>query len=147
MTMHGWMRRRRPKGSARTQRRGAALVEVMVAMVVVTIGLLGAGGMTAVAARKASALSYQSRRDGIVLEEMNRIAALTYDSLASRVGCTTVTGTTLAHTRCISVTNIAGGAGYKRVRLIITPAATSYARAETVYVNRAKGAARNPLAP
>ena len=111
----------------------------------VTIGLLGTAGMTAVAARKASGLSYQSKRDGIVLQEMNRMASITYDSLASRVGCSTISSNTLPHTRCINVTDLPGGLGYKRVRIIITPS-TSYARAETVYVNRSKGALSNPLA-
>ena len=125
-------------------RRGAVLIEVMVAMVIVTIGLLGTAGMTAVAARKASGLSYQSKRDGIVLQEMNRMASITYDSLTSRVGCTTVNSNTLPHARCINVTDLPGGLGYKRVRIIITPS-TSYARAETVYVNRSRGALSNPL--
>jgi len=138
--------RTRRNGPSTRKRRGAVLIEIMVAMVIVTIGLLGTAGMTAVAARKASGLSYQSKRDGIVLQEMNRMASITYDSLASRVGCATVSSITLPHTRCINVTDLPGGLGYKRVRIIITPS-TSYARAETVYVNRSRGALPNPLAP
>lgn len=126
-------------------RRGMAVVEIMVTIIVVSIGLLGVAGMTVTASRRATVLSVQSIRDGIELQEMNRIASITYDSLASRVGCATVDSNTFEYSRCITVTDITGGAGYKRVRLIIAPT-DAYARADTVYLNRAKGAPRNPLA-
>jgi prepilin-type N-terminal cleavage/methylation domain-containing protein len=142
MTQNSFEQRRRRNAATGTQRRGVALIEIMVAMVVVTIGLLGTAGMTAAAARRASGLSFQSTRDGIVLQEMNRIASITFDSLASRVGCTAVNSSVLSHTRCIAVTDMTGN--YKRVRIIITPS-TTYARAETVYVNRSRGALPNPL--
>lgn len=126
-------------------RRGVAVLEILVGMVVLSIGLLGVAGMTGVAARRATGLSTQSSRDGIVLQELNKLAALPYDSLSARVGCTTSTSGTLTYTRCITVTDITDGIGYKRVRLIVSPA-TSYARPDTVYVNRAKGAAAiNPF--
>lgn len=146
MTKNWWLRLARRNGASRARRKGVALVEIMVSVVVVTIGLMGVAGMVTVASRRASGLSYMSKRDGIVLQELNRIAAITYDSLGSRVGCTTVNSANTSHTRCISVTDISGGAGYKRVRVIVTPT-SAYAKAETVYVNRSRGAARNPLAP
>lgn len=130
----------------RALRRGMAVVEIMVTIIVVSIGLLGVAGMTVAASRRASVLSAQSIRDGIVLQEMNRIASITYDSIASRVGCSTVdSNIDLTYSRCISVTDVTGGAGYKRVQLIIAPT-TAYARADTVYLNRSKGAPKNPLA-
>jgi hypothetical protein len=119
-------------------RKGVAVLEIMVGMVILSIGLLGAAGMTVTAARRASGLSTQSSRDGIILQEMNKIASMPYDSLSARVGCSTATSTTLTYTRCIAVTDITDGAGYKRVRLIVSPS-TSWARPDTVYLNRAKG--------
>lgn len=126
-------------------RKGVAVLEILVGMVVLSIGLLGVAGMTGIAARRATGLATQSNRDGIVLQELNKLAALPYDSLSARVGCTTSTSGTLTYTRCITVTDITDGIGYKRVRLIVSPS-TSYARPDTVYVNRAKGAAAiNPF--
>jgi hypothetical protein len=119
-------------------RKGVAVLEIMVGMVILSIGLLGAAGMTVTAARRATGLSTQSSRDGIILQEMNKIASMPYDSLSARVGCSTATSTTLTYTRCIAVTDITDGAGYKRVRLIVSPS-TSWARPDTVYLNRAKG--------
>lgn len=141
MTYTGLMRRRKP---SLPKRKGATVIEIVVTMVIFAIGLLGVASMTASASRRSSGLSYQAGRDGIVLQELNRLASLTYDTIATRLGCTNVSSATLSYQRCISVTDVTGGSGYKRVRVIITPT-TSYARAETVYVNRAKGAASNPL--
>lgn len=120
-----------------SNRKGIAVLEIMIGMVIFSIGLLGAAGMTVTAARRASGLSTQSSRDGITLQELNKLATLPYDSLAVRVGCKAASSGTLTYTRCISVTDITDGAGYKRVRLIVSPS-TSWARPDTVYLNRAK---------
>lgn len=126
------------KASKRRNRKGVAVIEIMVAMVIFAIGLLGAAGMTVIAARKATGLNTQSSRDGIMLQELNKIASLHYDSLANRVGCSTATSGSLTYTRCITVTDVTDGNGYKRVRLIVTPS-TSWARPDTTYLNRARG--------
>jgi len=130
-----------------SSRKGVAVLEIMVGMVILSIGLLGVAGMTVTAARRASSLSTQSSRDGITLQELNKLAGLPYDSLSARVGCTTATSGTLTYTRCISVTDITDGSGYKRVRLIVTPS-TSWARPDTVYLNRSNGPLPiNPFGP
>lgn len=121
----------------RRNRKGVAVLEIMVGMIILAVGLLGAAGMTVTAARRASGLSTQSSRDGVILQELNKLAALPYDSLTGRVGCSTASTGTLAYKRCIAVTDVADGAGYKRVRLIVTPS-TSWARPDTVFLNRSK---------
>ena len=129
------MTRKRIKSS---NRKGVAVLEIMVAMIILSIGLLGAAGMTVTAARRASGISTASSRDGIILQELNKLAALPYDSLTPRVGCSTASSGTLTYTRCIAVTDITDGSGYKRVRLIVSPS-TTWARPDTVYLNRSKG--------
>lgn len=128
-------------------RKGVAVLEIMVGMVILSIGLLGVAGMTVTAARRASGLSTQSSRDGITLQELNKLATLPFDSLSARVGCKTATSGTLTYSRCISITDITDGIGYKRVRLIISPS-TSWAKPDTVYLNRTNGPiAMNPFGP
>jgi hypothetical protein len=73
-----------------------------------------------------------------MLQELNKLASLHYDSLTARVGCTTAGSGSLTYSRCITVTDITEGNGYKRVRLIVTPS-TSWARPDTTYLNRARG--------
>jgi hypothetical protein len=127
------------KTRKRRNRKGVAVLEIMVGMVILAIGLLGAAGMTVTAARRATGLSTQSSRDGIMLQELNKLGGLPYDSLSARVGCSTASSGTLTYTRCIAVTDITDGSGYKRVRLIVSPS-TKWARPDTVFLNRSKAA-------
>ncbi len=122
----------------RRNRKGVAVIEIMVGMVIFAIGLLGAAGMTVAAARRATGLSTQSSRDGIMLQELNKLASLHFDSLANRVGCSTASSGSLTYTRCVTITDITDGTGYKRVQLIVTPS-TSWARPDTTYLNRTRG--------
>lgn len=133
------------KKITRSNRKGVAVLEIMVAMVILAIGLLGAAGMTVAAARRGSGLSTASSRDGIILQELNKLASMPYDSLSARVGCRTTTSDALTYTRCIAVTDVTGGANYKRVRLIVSPS-TTWARPDTVYLNRVRATiAMNPF--
>ena len=128
-----------------SNQKGTAVIEIMVGILILAIGLLGAAGMTVTAARRASGLSTQSSRDGIILQELNKLAALPYDSLSGRAGCSNASTGTLTYARCITVTDIADGSGYKRVRLIVKPS-TTWARPDTVYLNRSKSPiALNPF--
>lgn len=141
------MRRRFLKRARGRCRKGTSVVDVLVGMVVLSVGLLGVAGMTATAARKATTLATQSGRDGIALQEMNKLASLPYDTIGTRVGCTTKSSGTLTYSRCITVTDVTSGdQTYKRVRIIVTPSGT-WGKADTMYVNRARGAITNPLGP
>jgi len=133
------------KKVSRSNRRGVAVLEIMIGMVILAIGLLGAAGMTVTAARRGTGLSTASSRDGIILQELNKLASMPYDSLSARVGCSTTDSAALTYTRCIAVTDVADGSGYKRVRLIVSPT-TTWARPDTVFLNRVRGAiALNPF--
>ena len=133
------------KNIRRSNRKGVAVLEIMIGMVILAIGLLGAAGMTVSAARRGTGLSTASSRDGIILQELNKLASMPYDSLAARVGCSTASSPSLSYTRCIAVTDVSDGAGYRRVRLIVSPS-TTWARPDTVYLNRVRGAiAMNPF--
>jgi|SRR5687767_6387807 len=133
------------KKVSRSNRKGVAVLEIMIGMVILAIGLLGTAGMTVAAARRGTGLSTASSRDGIILQELNKLASMPYDSLSARVGCSTTASSALTYTRCIAVTDVTDGSGYKRVRLIVSPS-TSWARPDTVYLNRVRGAiAINPF--
>lgn len=130
---------------SRSNRKGVAVLEIMIGMVILAIGLLGAAGMTVSAARRGTGLSTASSRDGIILQELNKLASMPYDSLSARVGCSTTSTSALTYMRCIAVTDVADGSGYRRVRLIVSPS-TSWAKPDTVYLNRVRGAiALNPF--
>ena len=134
-----------PRKVSRSNRKGVAVLEIMIGMVILAIGLLGTAGMTVAAARRGTGLSTASSRDGIILQELNKLASMPYDSLSARVGCSTTASSALTYTRCIAVTDVTDGSGYKRVRLIVSPS-TAWARPDTVYLNRVRGTiAINPF--
>ena len=113
-------------------RAGFGLIEVMVALIVATIGMLGLAGMLLQVARRATQLSGQNGRAAVATQVMNRLASLPYDQLGNAAGCTSVTGAAFSYTQCISVVS---ATGYKSIRLIITPADTRV-RADTTYLTR-----------
>ena len=137
-------RRRRGFAESRSTRRGFALVEIVVAMIVLTIGLLGVAGMTTLAAHRATGLSLQAARGATRLQELNRLASVPFDSLVADVGCTTVASGAFAYTRCISIANVADGFGYRRVTVVITPQ-SPLVRPDTLELLRSSGPVTDPL--
>jgi hypothetical protein len=116
----------------------------MVAIVVMSLGLMGIAGMAVVAAHRATGFSVQGTRDGVLLQELNRVSVLPYDSLPGQTGCASLKNDNFSYSRCIAVSDISTGSGYRRVRLVITPA-SALVRPDTIYVNRAKDIPKNPL--
>ncbi len=106
--------------------------------------MLGLGGMLVHGARTATQISSRSMRTAIEAQQLNRLAALAYDSLDAQAGCETVSTPPLPHARCIAITNVGGGIGAKQVRLIISPNNTAV-QPDTTYLTRSKGQTANPL--
>lgn len=143
------MMRRRPRrfqraSSHRVSRPGFGLVEVLFAMAVTSIAIIGLGGMLLHSTRAATQSSSRSSRAAIEAQQLNRLGALAYDALDAQAGCVTISAQPLPHTRCISVTSIGGGMGAKEVRLIISPSDGSI-RPDTTYLTRSKGQTASPL--
>ena len=120
--------------STRRARRGAGLVEVILALVIF-------GGMVTVNAlvtlrygQRMKIVSVGAARSSGLTEYLNRLMAVPFDSLASRVGCTTVTTGTFPNTRCITVSS---GTMSKTVTLVLTPTNTTI-KPDTVVLTRVK---------
>lgn len=128
----------------RFSRQGFGLVEVLFAMAVTSIAIIGLGGMLVHSARAATQSSTRSSRAAIEAQQLNRLGALAYDSLDAQAGCVTVSTQPLPHSRCISVTNVGGGMGAKELRLIISPSNASI-KPDTTYLTRSKGQPASPL--
>jgi prepilin-type N-terminal cleavage/methylation domain-containing protein len=113
-------------------RSGFGLIEVIIALVVMAIGMLGLAGMLLQVARRATELSGQNGRAAVSTQVLNRLAALPYDQLGNAVGCTSVSNAQFSHTQCVSVID---AGGYKSIRLVVTPA-NARVRADTTYLIR-----------
>lgn len=125
-------------------RRGATLVEAIVGLVVLTIGMVGVAGGITQSARRGAQAAVQSGRLSAKILMTDRLATVSFDSIPAKVGCSTITTNTFPHTRCVSYSDSTGGAGYRVVRLIITPTNTRV-RAETSLVIRTRGIPVSPL--
>jgi len=134
--------RRIPRRFFRRRRDGFALVEAMVALVLFAIGILGLAAMSVAVARRAVTSAATTARAAIMGEQVDKLQAIPFDSLAARSGCTVVTGPPLPNTRCITLTTLPNNK--VQIRLIVTPTDPKLPPDTTTFT-RAKGAKDNPL--
>jgi Tfp pilus assembly protein PilE len=119
------------------RRGGFILIEVIVAMFILGIVLSSLAALMYSVSRGSFKSIGGAYRNGVLLQEVNRLEALPYDSLA--VGATTVTITALPypHTRVVTITN--PSTNVKTVTLVITPSITLY-KPDTAVLTRTLGA-------
>jgi Tfp pilus assembly protein PilV len=123
-------------------RAGISLVEIVVAMTLMSAVLIPVAGLTALGANRSVRSAGTTYRQGILSQEVNRLTALPFTTLPGMVGCTTVNAGVFPHTRCVTVTNVS--ATLRRVEVIVTPAQPSV-RPDTARFDRANPPLGNPL--
>lgn len=118
-------------------RNGFVLVEVIVAMIILAIVLSSLAALLVQVSKGSFKSTGGAYRNGVLLQEVNRLEALPFDSLA--VGTTTATVTELPypHTRQVTITSEA--ANVKTVKLVITPTTAVY-KADSTSFTRTLGA-------
>lgn len=124
--------------------RGFSLVEIMMAMLILSITLGGFAALTFQYVRRVQTTTGVANKTMEVNEQVQRLTALTFDSLASRAGCTTFSSGVFPHTRCVTVTNVTTNGRHKRVTIIITPV-SPLVKPDTVTFDRTKTPSSNPL--
>ncbi len=120
---------------------GFSLVEVLVAITLLSVVLLGVSRLTFVMARRFYSLSGGAARGGIVAQQMNQFTAMAFDSLKSRAGTITVNRPPLPYTRVVTVDSLSPK--LRRVTIVITPLNTVF-RPDTLIIQRTKPAG-NPF--
>ena len=105
-------------------REGFVLVEVIVAMFILAIVLSSLAALLVQVAKGSFKSAGGAFRNGVLLQEVNRLEALPYDSLTVGITTATVTDPPYPHTRQVTITNAA--ANIKTVKLVITPAIAAY---------------------
>jgi len=121
-------------------RAGFTLIEVVVAMVLLAVVLTMLASFSMGTATQTIDLSRSDARQAVTLRELNRVAALPYDSLPAAAGCRTVTIGILGHTSCITVTD---GVKNRTIQVIVTPQRAGI-YADTLVIQRA-APAYNPF--
>lgn len=112
------------------RRRGFILLEVMVALTLLALVLTPLAVMVFKITSHSHRIVGSSYRNAVLLEEVNYLEALPYDSLSVGTTTTTVTVQPYPHTRTIVVAEVwkRDRARLKTVRLAIAPANALYRR-------------------
>jgi prepilin-type N-terminal cleavage/methylation domain-containing protein len=124
-----------------SRREGFTLVEIVVAMVILSVVMVTLAGLTFQTARRALTSQGVDQRQAVLQQQANMMAAVPYDSLGNFTGCTSVT-TPFAYTRCVTMTT--PSANVRRMTVIVTPTMSSRWAPDTLRIDKAK-AAVNPL--
>jgi prepilin-type N-terminal cleavage/methylation domain-containing protein len=124
-----------------TRRDGFSMLEVVLAMVLLSVILTALAGLTFRTAKQAVHNGDGSRVQAASLELVNRFSALPYANLAGAAGCDTVGSLNNKFQRCVTVTTTGNSS---QVTVVTTPLQRS-ASAITVRFNRVAPASTNPL--
>jgi prepilin-type N-terminal cleavage/methylation domain-containing protein len=117
-------------------RKGFVLVEIIVAMVLLAVAISSLAALMYSVSQSSQAATGNAFRNGVLMNEVNRLEGIPYDSIP--VGTTTVTVTTAPypHTRTIKVAEPVANV-IKTITVVITPSNARY-RPDTVSFNRTK---------
>lgn len=123
-------------------RRGAGLVEIMLAMIIFALVATSYAAVTLRYATRMKTISAGAARSAALTEYINRLMAVPFDSLANRAGTFTTTTGAFPNTRTIAVFVMT--TSKDSVRLIVTPTNTAI-KPDTVVLTRVKASTVNPL--
>jgi prepilin-type N-terminal cleavage/methylation domain-containing protein len=139
--MRTQLRRRTGPGNA-ALRRGITLIEVVVALTIFAMVTAGIAGFTTQVASGSRINSLASVRAGALAAQINRLEVLPYDTLPTRVGCTSISTGLVPRTECVAVQDIV--AGRRQVTFILRPNNTAL-RPDTVILERTRPRQYHPL--
>jgi prepilin-type N-terminal cleavage/methylation domain-containing protein len=124
-----------PAGDRRS-RKGFVLVEVIVAMVLLAVAVSSLAALVYSVSRSGLAATGSAYRNGVLMQEVNRLETLPYDSVRVGSFSTTVTTPPYPHTRVVTVTETAANL-VKSVKVVVTPANLAF-KPDTVVFTRTK---------
>ena len=130
------------KMNALRAREGFSLIEVIIAMTLLSGVLVTLAGMTFTTARRSLQVQAANSRQGVMLREVNRLSAIGYANLGAQAGCTNLTSGGETFNRCITVT--ASGTTQQIVRVVVTSTRNGI-YADTVIFTRGNSPTTNPL--
>src|SRR4051812_3329515 len=106
-------------------RKGFALVEVIVAMVLLAVAVSSLAALVYLVSRSGLAATGNAYRNGVLMQEVNRLEGIPYDSVHVGLSTVTVSGGKYPHTRSVNVTEPALNL-VKTVTVVIKPANAAF---------------------
>jgi hypothetical protein len=116
-------------------RKGIALVEVIVAMVLLAVTVSALAPLMYSVSRSTMKVTGNAYRNGVLMHEVNRLIALPYTQLPVGTATYSVSTGAYPHTRVVTVTEPAEK--LKIVRVVVTPVNPIY-KPDTVVFNRTR---------
>ncbi len=124
-------------------RRGVSLVEILVALSILSVVLMALGGLMYRVARQTRKSAVATYRTGAAQLAAGWIHGMEWDSLSGAVGCTSNSLGMLEYNRCVTVTEV--GSSRKNVQIVIQPTGDLTAPPDTQVIVRARVLVPSPL--
>jgi hypothetical protein len=125
-----------PLTPATKERKGVALVEILVAMVLLAIAVSSLAALLYSVSQQSMVATGNAYRNGVLMQEVNRLEGTPYDSIRTGTTTTSVSTGTYPHSRAVTITEPVVGV-VKTVKVIITPTNAKY-KPDTMTFNRTK---------
>ena len=107
------------------ERRGIALIEVIVAMILLAIVVSSLASLQYSVNQQAMRATGDAYKNGVLMQEMNRLEGIPYDSVRVGVVSTVESTGKYPHTRVVTVTEPVVGQ-VKTIKVIVTPTNPRY---------------------
>jgi prepilin-type N-terminal cleavage/methylation domain-containing protein len=126
---------RRTESQTLGLRAGFGLVEVIVAMILLAVAVSALASLALSVSKSSIKVTGTAYRNGVMMQEVNRLETLPYDSL--HIGDTSIPVSTgpYLHTRVITVSE--PSLNLKTIRIVLTPLNPNF-KADTVNFTRTK---------
>jgi hypothetical protein len=121
---------------AARRRNGFVIVEVIVAMVLLAVAVTSLAALMYSVSQSGMVATGSAYRNGVLMNEVNRLEGIPYDSIAVGYATFSVSSAPYPHTRVITVTESVANK-IKAVKVVITPTNVKY-RPDTVSFIRTK---------
>lgn len=118
------------------QRKGFVIVEVIVAMVLLAVAVTSLAALMYSVSQSGMIATGSAYRNGVLMNEVNRLEGIPYDSIAVGSASVSVSSAPYPHTRVITVTEPVANT-IKAVNVVITPTNVKY-KPDTVSFTRTK---------
>jgi len=117
-------------------RKGFVLVEIIVAMVLLAVAVSSLAALVYSVSHSGIKTSGDAYRNGVLMQEVNRLEGIPYDSIANGTSSVTESTGLYPHTRTITVTEVQANV-IKNIKVVIKPANPQF-KADSVNFIRTK---------
>src|SRR5213592_3089269 len=125
ISLHNLDRAANPTPIHSEARKGFALVEVIVAMVLLAVAVSSLAALVYSVSQSGRVATGDAYRNGILMQEVNRLEGIPYDSVRTGTSTVVVSSGNYAHTRVVTVTEPTVNV-LKTIKIVITPSNPRY---------------------